>query len=230
MEQSSDASASIAPAAENNKQNGGNGLKIATAIACLVAVCGIGFGVYGVMQVSNRDSQISDLKIQIKDSNDKIAALETMKSETTDDSDTTNMTVTDSYQIFSDNLAKNYSAGIFGYYYHYNGSGNERKTVIARVKDAHLTITDADDSIIAEADDIISAYFVRLGNGGVPYFYFIKKDGGAARIDISENSARTIENLDGYEKIVSIFGCGDSICAADKISLIDINGNIYTNW
>ena len=81
MEQSSDASASIAPAAENNKQNGGNGLKIATAIACLVAVCGIGFGVYGVMQVSNRDSQISDLKIQIKDSNDKIAALETMKSE-----------------------------------------------------------------------------------------------------------------------------------------------------
>lgn len=65
MEQNLDTSAPIAPAAENNKQNGGNGLKIVTAIACIVAVCGIGFGVYGVIQSSQRDSQISILNSEI---------------------------------------------------------------------------------------------------------------------------------------------------------------------
>lgn len=71
---------------------------------------------------------------------------------------------------------------------------------------------------------MISAYFVEVGNGGVPYIYPIKKDGSVARIDISENGARTIEHLDGYEKIVSIFGGGDLFA-----HLIDINGNVYRN-
>ena len=62
MEQNVDASAPVTPVVEN-KQKGGNGLKIATAIACVVAVCGIGFGVYGMMQSSQKDDQISDLKV-----------------------------------------------------------------------------------------------------------------------------------------------------------------------
>jgi len=56
----------------------------------------------------------------------------------------------------------------------------------------------------------------------MPYMYLIKKDGSVARIDVSKNSARTIEDLDGYEKIVSIFEGGDLYAY-----LIDINGNIY---
>ena len=60
MEQ--DTTAAI-PVIDNGKQKDGKGWKIATAIAFVVAVCGIGFGVYGMMQSSQKDSQISDLKV-----------------------------------------------------------------------------------------------------------------------------------------------------------------------
>ena len=61
MEQSIDTGASMVPTVDN-KQKGGNGLKIATAIACVVAVCGIGFGVYGMVQSSQKDTEIARLK------------------------------------------------------------------------------------------------------------------------------------------------------------------------
>ncbi len=71
MEQNANTGVSVAPMVEN-KQKGGNGLKITTAIACVVAACGIGFGVYGMMQsmqkdsqISEKDNQISDLKIRL---------------------------------------------------------------------------------------------------------------------------------------------------------------------
>ena len=59
-----------------NKQKSGNGLKIATAIACIVAVCGIGFGVFGMIQNTEKDSQISDLKNQVATLNNKIVSIE----------------------------------------------------------------------------------------------------------------------------------------------------------
>ena len=62
MKQSINAETSVV----DDQQKSGNGLKIATAIACVVAVCGIGFGVYGMMQSAQKDNQISDLKVQIK--------------------------------------------------------------------------------------------------------------------------------------------------------------------
>jgi hypothetical protein len=64
MEQNVDTGAPMTPVADN-KQRSGKGLKTATAIACIVAVCGIGFGVHGMMQSLQKDSQISDLKIQL---------------------------------------------------------------------------------------------------------------------------------------------------------------------
>lgn len=222
MEQNTETVVPMTPVV-NSKQKSGNGLKIATVVAYIMAVCGIGFGAYGMMQSSQKDSQISDLKVQIKDSNDKIATLEANLDEGVNGG---------GYQVFSNNLAKNYTATIFGYYYHDTGSDSVKRTVTAQVDNSHLTITDVDNgsAIIAEADDIISAYFIGLGNGGVPYFYLIKKDGGIARINISENGPRVIENIDGYEKIVSIFGCGDAgLCGANHASLVDINGNVYEN-
>ncbi len=94
MEQNADTGAPIASMAEN-RQNSGNGLKIATAIACVVAVCGIGFGVYGMMQSFQKDNQISGLKVQVEDSNGKITTLETEKIETNDEKGTT-VTIADS--------------------------------------------------------------------------------------------------------------------------------------
>lgn len=74
MEQNADARVTMSPVVEN-KQNGGNGLKIATAIACVAAVCGIGFGIYGMIQSSQKDSQISDLQTQSKIDDEKETTL-----------------------------------------------------------------------------------------------------------------------------------------------------------
>ena len=76
MEQNADTGAPVVPVVEN-KQKSGNGLKIATAVACVVTVCGIGFGIYGMLQSSQKDSQISDLKVEINDKSTKIEELET---------------------------------------------------------------------------------------------------------------------------------------------------------
>ena len=57
----------------DNRQKNGNGLKIATAIACIAAVCGIGFGVFGMMQSFQKDNRVSDLEVQIKNLEEKIS-------------------------------------------------------------------------------------------------------------------------------------------------------------
>lgn len=65
------------------------GLKIATAVASVIAVCGIAFGIYGMIQSSQKDTQISDLKIQVKNTGETISPIETPKTETTTDDSTT---------------------------------------------------------------------------------------------------------------------------------------------
>ena len=89
MEQNAETDTPMAPAVDS-KQKSGNSLKITTTIACIVAVCGIGFGVYGMMQSSQKDSQISDLKVQIDDLNGKIAALGTGEIKVNDENDAIN--------------------------------------------------------------------------------------------------------------------------------------------
>lgn len=100
MEQNADTGVPVAPMVEN-KQKGRNGLKIATAIACAVAACGIGFGAYGMMQSIQKDSQISDLKIQVESKDGTITKLETDKIEINNDTNT--ITITDDV-ITTDNL------------------------------------------------------------------------------------------------------------------------------
>ena len=82
------------PVMDSGKQKTGKGWKFATVIASVVAVCGIGFGVYGMIQSSQKDNQISNLKIQIEDSDGKIATLETDEIKISDDSQT--ITIDDS--------------------------------------------------------------------------------------------------------------------------------------
>ena len=75
MEQNADTKTSMTPATEKGQKNG-NGLKIATVIACVVAVCGIGFGVYGILQNSQKDNQISELNTEITQLKQSIEELE----------------------------------------------------------------------------------------------------------------------------------------------------------
>ena len=64
MEQNADTGVPVAPMAENKQQNG-KWLKIVTAIACVVAVCGIGFGIFGIIQNTSSNTEIENLKNQI---------------------------------------------------------------------------------------------------------------------------------------------------------------------
>lgn len=74
MEQIPDTGAPVAPMVES-KQKNGNGLKIATVIMCVIAICGIGFGVYGLVDGNNKSQEISNLKAQIAERDNIIADL-----------------------------------------------------------------------------------------------------------------------------------------------------------
>ena len=100
MEQNADTGAQMTPVVDDKKKNG-NGLKITTMIACVVAVCGIGFGVYSMVQSSQKDNQISDLKVQVENKDGTITELETDKIKMNNDTNT--ITITDDV-IVADNL------------------------------------------------------------------------------------------------------------------------------
>ncbi len=75
------------------QQKSGKGLKIATALMAIIALCGIGFGVFGMMQSQKKDDKASDLKVQIKNADGTTTTLETPEITTADG--TTTVTITD---------------------------------------------------------------------------------------------------------------------------------------
>ena len=102
------------PVMDSSKQSNGKGLKIATMVASVVAVLGIGFGVYGMIRSLQKESRVSDLKIQVEDSNGKITTLETDEIKVSDDSQT--ITISDSATkkqnpVISATAPKRYSFG-----------------------------------------------------------------------------------------------------------------------
>ena len=76
MEQNQTPGISQSPVLKNSKQTGGVGLKITTAIAIVVAVCGIGFGVYGILGSEQKSQQIADIETELANKNQKITELE----------------------------------------------------------------------------------------------------------------------------------------------------------
>ncbi len=215
-----------------NQQNNERGLKFALIITSFLAMGGVGFGIFSTIQSFNEDKITASLEAQIegirKTATDTIETQKTKLSSDLDESSTNAETaVTNSYELFANNLSSQYDGVVFGYYNHWNGTENILNTVLAKIKSSHLTISEAENgsSIIAEAENVISAFFVNIGNGSVPYVYFTRKDGSIARINISENGSRTIEELSKYKNIVSVFTGGDLYAY-----LIDINGNIYKTF
>ena len=67
----------------------GKGMIIGMVCMAILAVGGIGFGVYGMLQSSQKDNQISDLKVQIKGSDGTITTIETPEIEATKEDGTT---------------------------------------------------------------------------------------------------------------------------------------------
>ena len=225
MKQSIDAETPVV----DNQQKSGNGLKIATAVACVVAVCGIGFGIYGMMQSAQKDNQISDLKVQVKDPDGEVTTLETEKIETSDENGTT-ITIADSmatsYESFANNLIKSNSGKVITIY----GANSSERLEQAQIdgnNDNHLTIS-VNGATVAEDDEVLSVYRMNgVGNGGNTYFYYIKKDGSVFRVQVSPEGVGygEIEEVDdGHKKIVSVMD-GSGFCPR----LIDIDGNLHTD-
>ncbi len=69
---------------DNSEQKCNKWWKIATAIASTIAICGIGFGIYGIMQSTQKDNQISNLKAQVEETSNKTAAPKTETGATAD--------------------------------------------------------------------------------------------------------------------------------------------------
>ena len=65
------------PVANNNKKNKEKTWKIIAIVTSVLAICGIGFGIYGMTQSSQKERRISDLETQIDGLNNKSSSLET---------------------------------------------------------------------------------------------------------------------------------------------------------
>lgn len=81
------------------------GLKIGIIITSVLAVCGIGVGVYGSIQSSQKDKQISNLKVQIKENDGTVTTPEASEVTTTTAEGETVVTVVDSARPSADELA-----------------------------------------------------------------------------------------------------------------------------
>ena len=108
MEQNTNTGVPMTPTVDN-KQKSGNGLKIATAIACVAAICGIGFGVFGMIQSNSSNTEIENLKNQIAEQEESTKAEQSISKQdelseitTTDDitEESTMPTSTGNYSLF----------------------------------------------------------------------------------------------------------------------------------
>ena len=83
--------------AENSAKSQNKILKVLVAVLAVVAVCGLGFGIFGMSQSQSKEKQISELKVQVEDANGTVTELETDKIETTQGDKT--VTITDSSEV-----------------------------------------------------------------------------------------------------------------------------------
>ena len=207
-----------APVVESNKQSDGKGWKITTAITSIVAICGIGFGVYGMIQSSQKDSQISDLKAQINNT------------ASTDDTDQS--TKNNSFGLFSNNNDGNVSFNLNGYQEPV-GEVDYGSVHIDSKHNMKITVGQTKTTLLEE-DGVVLAYYVRQAsyeqdgeikrfNGYTPYVYYVKNDGLVYRIRVDLETS-VPEKIDNHKDIVSIFSSSNP---DSPVTMIDINGKIY---
>ena len=235
MEQNADTGVQMTPVVDDKKNNG-NGLKIATAIACIVAFCGIGFGVYGMMQGLNKDSRISDLENQIKE----LSAVKPDSNEEEEGSEP-NLVGVSSFESFSNNLINKIKAlddTVQFYKQETKILDWSEKQFRAKIdKDANLVLTwnnYNNEEVLAE--NVIDFEFVVFGNGGGDtYLYFINQDGSVSKTEdlqnVEENAPAITNNIGNYKEVISIQTThGNYPYGSDGFyaSFTDFNGNILS--
>lgn len=203
------------------------GLIITTVVASVIALASVATTAVLLIKEDRKSAEISELSAQI----------ESLQNNTNTDNNTeqsTNQAVlSNSYELFLNNYNKNNTfRGATGEYYIYENGTNIEQHVTARIDEKnHLVIegpySDGAATIIAEADDIVDAFFVEIGNGGVPYFYLTETNGNLSRICIATycSNSREIEKIDDFSNIVYVTEGGDF-----KAQLVDINGNVFEHY
>ena len=209
MEQNTNTGIPVAPVVEN-KQKGGNGLKIATVVACVMAVCGIGFGVYGMMRGSDKDNQISELKTQVNNLNNKISVSENGN---TNNGSTINGSGDDSTTAVNNSSEDYIFVGVWNFkikkpenwrdlvqkYVYHNDYPHAVDTfeIIENesVATSHAMISPGNGN--CKDDEWTDCIEVKLGNGSTLDVRVPKTDSGS----VSKNFRNWITNSDNYSQI-----------------------------
>ena len=205
------------PVMDNGKQKSSKALKTVTIIACIVAVCGIGFGIYGIIQSSQKDTQISDLKTEIKE-------LETIEKESkpTTTIETEIKEITENNSFPTDVLAsiKGLGDSTFGFKSINTGNG----TVYAYIDSAGNLILEKDKKYTV-ASNVIFEDFLWEGNGGAPSLYFVKEDGsvGVVKNVTYDTTTPVAEEITTSAKALSIKNVTTQ--GGHKVIIVDLNGN-----
>ena len=211
------ASAPVAPTPmTNDKPKSGKGLKIATAIACIVAACGIGFGVYGVLQNSEKDNQISNLKTQINEleiAETKNNTEQTIIEPVVTDNDDTLFATTVSTNI------KNLGGSTYGFKSINLGNG----TIYAYI-DSNCDLILEKNGKTTIASNVIFADFLWEGNGGAPSLYFVRDDGTVGVVkNITDNATQTAEEIPVMKKAIAVKNITTQ--GGHKVIIVDVDGN-----
>lgn len=218
MDQNADAGVSMTPVVDD-KQKSGNGLKIVTAVACVVAVCGIGFGIYGMMQSSDKDSQVSNLKTQIEKLETAEKA-EKAEESTIIDISTDGSNVKNSFSASILTSIKSLGDSTYGFKSFNSGNGT-----IYEYIDSNGNLILEKDKKYTVASDVVFADFLWEGNGGMPSLYFVKDNGS---VGVVKNVAYDAENPVPEEVTTAsnaLFVKNITTQDGHKVIIVDSNGN-----
>ncbi len=195
------------------------GLRIATVIVFVVAICGIGLGVYGMIQNSQKDNQISDLKAQIED-------LMGSEGDETTGEDGADVVRADSvitpknYGFTADNFTAYYEGAVMSKRTEFFGAEfslfSDGSVYMSIQGDNCKYFDDAciDGSYKREITPLIPGRVVDFslktyGNAGEGFAFFVLEDGTVA--SLSESRAVRYEQatiVDGSKNIFRLFGGG----------------------
>lgn len=112
MEQNTNTGVPITPVIDN-KQKSGNGLKIATIAACVVAICGVGFGVYGMIDANSKNNIIATKNNEISDLTDQLNSLSAKIDELESKVNTQQNSKQDDLVVDDKNLTPGIENGVF---------------------------------------------------------------------------------------------------------------------
>lgn len=224
MEQNQQSAPIMIDAAPKN----GNGLKIATVVASIVALCGIGFGVYGMMKASEKKDTNPVIEVQVKNSDGTITSVESPEIQTVNNKTTVTISpvTTEEGTSFSDNILSSIKSLDEGTTFGFK-SLSWGGTSYAYIDTLGNLIYDKSGNKYTVASDVVYADFLWYGNGGSPSLYFVRDDGTVGVVkeigDVDPANGLNVEDVAVTGKAVSVKNI--TINGGHRVIVIDSEGN-----